>query len=90
MVKYHEVYLEIKGKDLIGVENLSAVEKNALKNQNVIYIYRATKTKKIYICQTGNFILRHNQHYDGTEERFNTADFEEVKGYFQDTLTVRH
>ena len=86
MVKYHKVYLEIKGKDLIGVENLRAVEKNALENQNVIYIYRSTKTKKIYIGQTGNFISRHNQHYNGTEERFNTADFEEVivlfSGYF--------
>ena len=49
MARYSVVRLNINGKDLIGVENLRDVERNALSTQNAIYIYRGTKTQKIYI-----------------------------------------
>lgn len=78
MARYSIVHLNINGKDLIGVDKLRDVERNALSTQNAIYIYRGTKTQKIYIGQTGNFMARHNQHYDGNEERFNTAGFDNV------------
>ncbi len=78
MAKYSVVHLDINGKDLMGVDNLRDVEKNALSTRNAIYIYRGTKTQKIYIGQTGNFMARHKQHYDGKEERFNTAGFDKV------------
>ncbi len=82
MARYNIVHLDINGKDLIGVDNLRDVEKNALSTQNAIYIYRGTKTQKIYIGQTGNFKARHNQHYDGNEERFNKAGFDKVIAIF--------
>ena len=78
MVRYSVVRLDIDGKDLIGADNLRDVERNALSTRNVIYIYRGTKTQKIYIGQTGNFLSRHKQHYDGNEERFNEAGFDKV------------
>lgn len=78
MALYSPVHLKINGKDLIGVENLREVERKALSTRNAIYIYKGTKTQKIYIGQTGNFMARHNQHYDGTEERFNTSLFDNV------------
>ena len=86
MVKYRLVHLDISGKDLIDIDYLRDGDRNALSTQNAIYIYRGTKKKKIYIGQTLNFMQRHIQHYSGMEERFNTADFEEVlvlfSGYF--------
>lgn len=82
MARYSVVRLDIKGKDLIGVDNLREVERNALSTQNVIYIYRGTKTQKIYIGQTGNFMVRHKQHYDGNEEKFNTGGFNKVIALF--------
>ena len=78
MARYSIVHLDIDGKDLIGIENLRDVEINSLSTQNAIYIYRGTKTQKIYIGQTGNFMARHNQHYGGTEERFETSSFDKV------------
>ena len=78
MAKYSVVHLDINGKDLIGIDNLQNVERNALSTQNAIYIYRGTKTQKIYIGQTGNFMARHKQHYDGKEERFNKAGFDKT------------
>ena len=78
MAKYSVVRLDINGKDLIGVDKLRDVERNALSTQNAIYIYRGTKTQKVYIGQTVHFTERHKQHYDGTEEKFNTAGFNKV------------
>ena len=78
MAKYSVVRLDINRKDLIGIDNLRDIEKKRLTTGNVIYIYRGTKTHKIYIGQTTNFMQRHNQHYDGTEEKFNTAGFDKV------------
>ena len=35
-------------------------------------------THEVYIGQTIHFIDRHKQHYSGNEEKFNTADFNQV------------
>ena len=78
MARYSVVHLDIRGKDLIGVDNLRNVERNALSTRNVIYIYRGTNSQKIYIGQTGNFMARHMQHYDGNEEMFETSGFDKV------------
>lgn len=79
MAKYSIVELSIdKTGNLINVDMLSNDAQKALKLNNAIYIYRGTKSKKVYIGQTIHFIDRHKQHYNGTEEKFNEADFDEV------------
>lgn len=70
--------MDIKGKRLVGLENLRDRERNALSTQNAVYIYRGTKSQKVYIGQTVHFTERHKQHYDGKEEKFNNADFDKV------------
>lgn len=50
----------------------------ALERNNAIYIYRGTRSKKVYIGQTIHFIDSHKQHYNGTEEKFTTAGFDKV------------
>ena len=71
MAKYSIVELSINKGNLIGIDNLNNNEKTALELKNAIYIYRGTKSKKIYIGQTIHFIDRHKQHYNGTEANFN-------------------
>ena len=78
MAKYSIVELSIKNGNLLGLDYLSSNEKKALELNNAIYIYRGTKSKKVYIGQTIHFIGRHKQHYNGQEEKFNTADFDKV------------
>lgn len=78
MAKYSIVELSINKGNLIGIDNLNNNEKTALELKNAIYIYRGTKSKKIYIGQTIHFKVRHKQHYDGTEEKFNIANFDQV------------
>lgn len=78
MAKYSIIELSIKNGNLLGIDILSNNEKKALEFNNAIYIYRGTKSKKIYVGQTIHFIERHKQHYNGTEEKFNTADFDRV------------
>lgn len=78
MAKYSIVELSINKGNLIGIDNLNNNEKTALELKNAIYIYRGTKSKKIYIGQTIHFIDRHKQHYNGTEEKFNIANFDQV------------
>lgn len=78
MAKYSIIELSVKNGELVGTNSLSNDEKKALESKNAIYIYRGTKSKKIYIGQTIHFIERHKQHYNGKEEKFNTADFDEV------------
>lgn len=79
MAKYSIVELSIDKKgNLLNVDWLSNNEQKALQLNNAIYIYRGTKSKKIYVGQTIHFIDRHKQHYNGTEEKFNTADFDKV------------
>lgn len=78
MAKYSIVELSINKGNLIGIDNLNNNEKTALELKNAIYIYRGKKSKKIYIGQTIHFIDRHKQHYNGTEEKFNIANFDQV------------
>lgn len=79
MAKYSIVELSIgKNGDLLGMDFLSQNARAALDSKNSIYIYRGTRSKKIYIGQTIHFIMRHKQHYNGTEEKFNDADFDKV------------
>lgn len=82
MAKYSIVELSIKDGNLLGMNYLSNNEKKALELNNAIYIYRGTKSKKVYIGKTIHFINRHKQHYKGTEEKFNTADFDKVMVIF--------
>ncbi len=78
MAHYSFVKLGVDGKNLVGMEALREMERSALSTQNAIYIYRGTTSGKAYIGQTVHFTERHKQHYDGTEEKFNTADFDSV------------
>lgn len=78
MAKFNIIELKIKSGKLINFDELSEEQKKALRLQNAIYLYRGTRSKKVYIGQTIHFIDRHKQHYSGKEEKFNTADFNEV------------
>ena len=82
MAKYNVVVLKVQDGELVDFEDKSNDEKKALNLQNAIYIYRGTKHKKVYIGQTIHFINRHKQHYSGSEEKFNNADFNEVMVVF--------
>lgn len=78
MAKFNVVELKIKNGKLLDFDIKSEKEKKALKSNNAIYIYRGTRSQKVYIGQTMHFIDRHKQHYSGYEEKFNTADFNQV------------
>lgn len=78
MAKFQHIILDIKDDKLINFEDLAKRQQEILRKGNVIYIYRSTKTKKIYIGQTRHFITRHKQHYYGNEIKFNDADFDKV------------
>lgn len=78
MAKFNVVELEIENGVLTDFEEKREPEKKALKFQNAVYIYRGSRSQKVYIGQTIHFVERHKQHYSGAEERFNTADFDRV------------
>ena len=78
MAKYSYIELDINNRELVGIDLLSNDQQRALKYNNCIYIYQGTESNKIYIGQTKHFVERHKQHYDGTEEKFNTAGFDRV------------
>ena len=78
MAKFEHIVLNIKDNELQNFEELRQIQKNTLSNGNVIYIYRSSKSKKIYIGQTKHFITRHRQHYSGKEKKFNDAEFDQV------------
>lgn len=78
MAKYAIVELSINRGELLDTERLSNNERKALQYNNAIYIYRGTKSGKVYIGQTIHFLERHKQHYSGAEEKFITADFDKV------------
>jgi len=78
MAKYSIVELSVNNGNLVGMDCLNCNEKKALELNNAIYIYRGTRSKKVYIGQTIHFIERHKQHYNGAEEKFNIADFDKV------------
>lgn len=75
MAKYSVIELSVRNRQLLG---LSDKNKKALQSNNTIYIYRGTRSGKVYIGQTGNFLNRQSQHFSGQEERFNNADFDKV------------
>lgn len=78
MAKYTYIELDINKHGELDLSGQGEREIKALKLNNAIYIYRGTKSKKIYVGQTIHFIDRHKQHYDGTEDKFNKADFDKV------------
>lgn len=78
MAKFEHIVLNIKDNKLQNFEELRQIQKNTLSNGNVIYIYRSSKSKKIYIGQTKHFITRHRQHYSGKEKKFIDAKFDQV------------
>lgn len=82
MSAYNLIELNIYRGKLVEFDRLSQQEKNALDASNAVYIYRGSKSKKIYIGQTVHFTQRHREHYSGTEEKFNTADFDKVLIFF--------
>ena len=78
MAKYNCITLKVKNGKLEGFDKLRHPEQNILRNGNVVYIYKGTKSKKIYIGQTTQFTERNKQHYNGKEKKFNIADFDQV------------
>lgn len=82
MAKYNYIELCIKDGILINLDKLRSDEMKALTLNNAIYIYKGTKSQKVYIGQTKHFINRHNQHYSGSEEKFNNAHFDRVMVIF--------
>lgn len=78
MAKYNCITLKVKNGELEGFDKLRQPEQNILTNGDVVYIYKGTKSRKIYIGQTKQFTVRNKQHYNGQEEKFNTADFDQV------------
>lgn len=78
MAKYNCMILNVENVKLEGVDKLRQPEQSILTKGNVIYIYRGTQSKKIYIGQTTRFFERHKQHYNGKEEKFNKAAFDQV------------
>lgn len=87
MAKYNIVELEIQNQrdkkgTLPDLKRKRDAEQKALEGQNAIYIYRGAKSRKIYIGQTKHFLERHKEHYSGTEEKFDTADFDRVMVVF--------
>lgn len=78
MAKYNIIELSICKGELLNYASLSNEEKKALQINNAIYIYRGSCSRKVYIGQTVHFLERHKQHYNGNEEKFNTADFDKV------------
>lgn len=58
MAKYSIVELAVSNGNLVGVDQLSNNQKRALELNNAIYIYRGTRSKKVYIGQTMHFIER--------------------------------
>ncbi|WDF50359.1 DUF2075 domain-containing protein [Paenibacillus sp. KACC 21273] len=78
MAKYNYITLKVKDGELEGLDELRVPEQNILREGNVIYIYKSTKSRKIYIGKTIHFIVRNKQHYNGKEEKFSNADFDQV------------
>lgn len=74
MAKYNHIQLTINQ----GVVNPEESHYKILKEKNIIYIYRNSDTKRMYVGQTKDFMSRHAQHFNGTEEKFNIAKFDQV------------
>lgn len=48
MDKYNCIELNIRDGELLGLTKLRSIEKDALNSKNSVYIYKGTKTQKIY------------------------------------------
>lgn len=82
MENFNYIVLKINGIDILNYDLLSIEEKKALESGNAIYIYRSKISNKYYVGQTAKFSSRHKQHYNGKEEKFNEANFDEVVVFF--------
>lgn len=78
MAKFNCIKLEVENGQLLNINSLREGEKDKLKSGDVVYIYRNSDTKRVYVGQTKHFITRNEQHYNGTEQRFELADFDQV------------
>ncbi len=89
MAKYNIISLKLRNGSIVNRHELAESEVKALRNNNAIYIYRSSRTRRMYVGQTVNFENRHRQHYDGSDEKFNAAYFDEaivvVSQYFNGT-----
>ncbi|MGN0103264.1 DNA/RNA helicase domain-containing protein [Bifidobacterium thermacidophilum] len=77
MVKYNVVQLQVDQSGNLDLGSTSRTEKDALANNNAIYVYHGSTSNKVYIGQTKHFIKRNNEHYR-QEEKFKEASFDEV------------
>ena len=75
---FNIIELAISNGTLVGLDAKDSDERNLLQAGNAIYVYRGTKSNKIYIGQTVHFLTRHKEHYSGNEEKFNNAGFNQV------------
>lgn len=78
MGKYDAFELDIKEGQIANLDKLNNKKKKLIENGNIIYIYISNKPKKKYIGQTKHFLKRHKQHFNGTEGKFNEANFNKV------------
>lgn len=78
MPKYSIVESRVKNGCLVDLEDKDSPIRKKIESKYVIYIYRNSRSKKVYIGQTKQFFERHRQHYSGSEEKFNTAKFDQV------------
>lgn len=78
MAKYKCIPLKVINGELEDFDKLRQPEQTILEERYVVYIYKSAKSKKIYIGQTKQFTVRNKQHYNGKDERFNNADFDQV------------
>lgn len=78
MGKYDAFELDIIEGQIANLDKLNNKKKKLIENGNIIYIYISNKPKKKYIGQTKHFFKRHKQHFNGTEVKFNEANFNKV------------
>ena len=79
MAKFEQFTLDLNNGEILNFEQLRLKQQDILKSGNIIYIYRSSVNKKVYVGQTKHFITRHKQHYSGKEKKFNSANFDNVK-----------
>jgi len=79
MAKFEQFTLDLNNGEILNFEQLRLKQQDILKSGNIIYIYRSSVNKKVYVGQTKHFITRHKQHYSGKEKKFNSASFDNVK-----------
>lgn len=79
MAEYGTIKLLLnENHEIENWDSLRQPVQTKLDTGNIIYIYGSTKTGQVYIGQSKQFMNRHKQHYNGNEEKFETADFDKV------------